>query len=208
MDSKFQLRTGNTVQRVYTTHKISKFCSVDITTVMAWIDDGKLPAYKTPGGHRRVLQPDLVEFLQRYRMPIPLELQKRGNRVLIVDDDPQIVQSISKILKRLDHTEIETATDGFEAGRKLETFLPDLVILDLMLPGMDGFQVCKNIRGSKKQQNVKILAITGQDTEENRKRIMSCGATAYMSKPLQGDGLTSKIAALLELSVPSKTDRE
>jgi excisionase family DNA binding protein len=186
------------IQPIYTTFQISHFCSVDITTVMSWIDEGKLPAYKTPGGHRRVLQANLLEFLHKYNMPIPTELTKAHERILVVDDDALIVKIVTRTIKKMDPAlEIETAGDGFVAGRKLESFDPDLVILDLTLPGVDGFHICRNIRSSEKTKDVKILAMTGHTSEAVRKKIMDYGADDFMGKPFSLNALSDKVAHLL-----------
>jgi excisionase family DNA binding protein len=135
-------------KKIFTTYEVSQYCSVDLSTVINWIEEGKLLAYKTPGGHRRVEKEDLVHFLKKYQMPIPADLVKRERRrVLIVDDNRTVVDLIVRALKKLKKKcEVDSAFDGLEAGRKLVTFEPVLVILDLMLPEIDGFKVCKNIR--------------------------------------------------------------
>ncbi len=169
---------------ILTTFEISKYLEADITTVMSWIDDGKIAAYKTPGGHRRVLRKDFVDFLTRHKMPIAPELLRADNNILIVDDDPQILRLLTRLLKKLDEGfAIETAQTGFEAGRKLEKAAPDLVILDLRLPGIDGFEVCKNIRADEKTKHAKILAISGAASEDKKKKILQCGADEFLAKP-------------------------
>lgn len=186
--------------RIYTTYEISQSLQVNITTVMSWINQGKLLAYKTPGGHRRVFHDDLIAFLKKYKMPIPPEFQKKYKRVLVVDDDPQVARLINRLLKKIDaKLEIETAKDGFEAGRLVEIFSPDLVILDLMLPGVDGFTVCQKIRKDKKKKDVKILAISGQNTKENEAKVLKCGADAFLAKPFQVEVFNKFISRLLSL---------
>lgn len=186
-------------KKIFTTYDVSQYCSVDLSTVINWIEEGKLLAYKTPGGHRRVKKEDLVHFLKEYQMPIAADLVKRERRrVLIVDDNRTVVDLITRALKKLKRKcEVDSAFDGFEAGRKLVTFEPDLVILDLMLPGIDGFKVCKNIRMDKKTKHIKVLAITGFDSPENRKKIFSSGANDYLAKPLEVSDLLERVEKLL-----------
>ena len=186
------------MSKVYTTFEISRFCSVDISTVMGWVDDGKLKAYRTPGGHRRVSHPDLLSFLEKYQMPIHPALQVRQARVLIIEDNPVTVRILKRAIEKfVPSDEIEVALDGFEAGRKLEMFQPDLILLDLMLPGVDGFQVCKNIRGDERKKNVKILAISGLKGEETRKRILSMGADAFLAKPFELSDIRNVVSSLI-----------
>lgn len=187
-------------ERVYTTFQISKICAVDITTIMAWVDEGKLKAYRTPGGHRRVLHHDLIGFLKKYNMPIPRDVDDSSKKVLIVDDDPITVRLISRVLSKLEtKLQIETALDGFEAGQKYESFLPDLVILDVLLPGVDGFRICRNIRTDKKNTNVKVIAISGVDAESTKSKILKCGADAFIPKPLETNQLTDLVQDLLQI---------
>jgi DNA-binding response OmpR family regulator len=92
----------------------------------------------------------------------------------------------------------EVDGDGFEAGIKVTSFKPGLIVLDLMMPGIDGFEVCRRIKGDRSTANVKVLAVTGYDTPENRERIIAAGADAYMTKPLDGEAFLDKVRALLK----------
>jgi len=164
------------------------------------VNTGKLPAYRTPGGHRRITRKNLVEFLKKYKMPVPPCLTNdTGKRILIVDDDKEMVRMLSRALKHANSTyETAFAYDGFEVGRQLLVFQPDVVILDIMLPGLNGFRVCQSIRSDETTGNVKILAITGYDSPEVRQKILESGADCYMPKPLEIKKLTEKVATLLK----------
>ncbi len=189
-------------EQVYTTYQISKICSVDITTIMAWVDDGKLRAYRTPGGHRRVLHSDLIAFLKKYNMPIPRDVREGGQKILIVDDDAMTVRLISRFLSKVDKNfQIETALDGFEAGQKLETFQPDIVILDILLPGVDGFRVLKNIRAHKTSEHIKICIISGIDIESTKAKALRAGADAFLAKPFDPERLSEILKSFLNEQV-------
>jgi len=112
----------------------------------------------------------------------------RFRKILIVDDDPDVSDFLVELIK-MRHVQwaIETAKDGFTAGRKLGEYDPDLVILDLMLPGIDGFGVCRMIREDSALTDVKVLAITGYDSEEMRNKILNCGADDYLAKPMDNN---------------------
>lgn len=183
--------------KTFTTFNISKMLDVSRVTVTNWINEKKLKAYTTPGGHHRVEFTDLLIFLKKYKMPIPQELESSNrNKILIIDDDLNILKIIVKALKnQKGKYETFTAKDGFEAGQALSDFNPDLVVLDIMLPGIDGFKICKLIRERKK--NVKIIAITGYGSEENKKRIIAAGANLFLSKPFDVEKLLKKIDILL-----------
>jgi len=188
------------VEKTYSTFDISEICGVYPTTVADWIDAGKLKAFHTPGGHRRVRKSDLLEFLRKYNMPIPKELTKDGRKkILIVDDDQAVINFITRFLRKFpEKYQFTSATGGFQAGQALAEFEPDLIVLDLLLPGIDGFQVCRNIRSNEKTKRIKILAITGYDTPENRKKIFACGADDYLPKPFDTEELNKRMNKLLE----------
>jgi len=185
-------------KNIFTTYEISKLLGCDLTTVIKWINDGKLIAYRTPGGHRRVRKEDLVEFLKKYNLPIPEELGIKP-KVLIVDDDPDSVDLIRGYLSRIDSKlEIEIARDGFEAGRKVVEFKPELVILDVRLPGINGYQVCRNIKSDEKTKNIKVLAITAYASPEDKQKMLSLGADAYLPKPFPPEKFLKIIKKLLK----------
>src|SRR6202040_4376744 len=130
----------------------------------------------------------------------------RPDRVLIVDDDPNVGRLIAGlILDRDARVETEIARDGFEAGVKVESFRPHALLLDLMMPGMDGFEVCRRLRGRPTLNHVRIVAMTGFPSPENVERIMTAGADACLPKPLDperllaGLGLASRAAPGLGL---------
>lgn len=190
-----------------TTREISRYLQVDLTTVIHWCDQGKLTAYKTPGGHRRIQPDSFLKFLEEYRMPLPEELKAKlrgGVRVLIVDDEAVVRSTLLKAMrKKMPDVSLYEASDGFEAGKMVVDVLPDLVILDLKLPGLDGFKVCENIRKDPRLRDTRILAITGQDSAENRKKIMDAGADDYLPKPFGIEELLEKVKGFLQAPMPS-----
>lgn len=101
--------------------------------------------------------------------------------------------------------ELEVARDGFTAGKKYADFFPDLIILDLMLPGMDGFKVCQMIREDPDMAEVKILAITGYDTPEHEQKIRAAGANGYLAKPFAIKEFLGKLQELGILEGKAKT---
>ncbi len=186
---------------VYTTHKVSQFCSVTIPTVMSWVDTGKLKAFRTPGGHRRILHADLLSFLKKHEIPVVAQLRgaNSAKRILIVDDEAIIRRVAKRALKKLTSpVEIDTAQTGFEAGLKSAAHTPDLIVLDINLPGIDGFDVCREIRRNTATQSARVLAISGRDVDEYRKRILACGADEFLAKPFTPDTLTERAQALLD----------
>lgn len=186
-----------------TTYQVSRYLNVDLTTVINWCDQGKIRAYRTPGGHRRVEPMDFLSFLKEFQLPIPKEFVHEVSgerRVLIVDDESEIRRVVAKAFqKHFPDIQLFEARDGFEAGKMVLDSLPSLIILDLMLPGVNGFAVCENIRADERFKDAKILAITGQSTNENRDKILAAGADDFLAKPFELHDLISKVSALLEL---------
>ncbi len=180
--------------KTFTTFYIAKLLDVYPTTVAKWIDEGRVKAFVTPGGHRRVRYADLLDFLKKYELPIPFELRSSDRKkILIIDDDEMVLESIEKIIAtKAEKYDTYTARDGFQAGTAMSEFKPDIVILDIKLPGIDGFEVCRTIK--KQKGSVKIIAVTGYPDEESRKKILASGADAYLPKPFEADELLIKIA--------------
>src|SRR5262245_52489393 len=150
-------------KRTFGTHDIARICHVTPPTIGRWIEEGKLPSFKTGGGHRRVWDVDLVSFLKNHNIPVPDELQAAdGLKILIVDDESEMRRFIVRVIKKnYPQAEIHEAADGFEAGHKIASALPALIILDLRLPGVDGFKVCQTVRADERLKEIKVLAITG-----------------------------------------------
>ena len=186
----------NPKKNVYTTYQVAKLCNVHHTTVINWINLKKLPGYTTPGGHRRIEKADLVKFMEENEIPIPVELKKREKRILIVDDDPEALDELSQALND-DKYEISLAADGFEAGMKIFRRLPDIILLDFKMPGMNGFEVCETLSMEEETAGIPIIAITALRSDEDVKRIKKCGVKKYMSKPLDLDILKEWIIELV-----------
>lgn len=180
-----------------TTGEIAAHCQVSPMAVINWIKSGKLAAYTTPGGHRRVAIAHFRAFLQAHNMPPLAEGVPVIRKILIVDDNPEIVRLVVKLLNKGNQYQLETAGNGFAAGIQAVTFGPDLVILDLMMPQLDGFQVCKMIKSTPETAQIKVLVLTGYHSEENEKKALECGADACLGKPVKGDALRDKVAELL-----------
>lgn len=182
-----------------TTGQIAQHCHVTLRAVLKWITSGKLKAYRTPGNHSRVSVDDFLAFLKRYHMPIPPEMEASElKKILVVDDDHGVVQAIQRVLFNEGKYRVETALDGFSAGKKLAEFHPDLMILDIRMPGMDGYEVCRHVRQTYSDEQVKILAVSGLVEDAELKKILQLGANDYLTKPFGNEALLSKITALLD----------
>jgi excisionase family DNA binding protein len=173
------------VKDTYSTHDVAKICCVTPTTVIRWIEDGLIPAFKTVGGHRRVRREDLEKVCRDRNIPFNVPTGTEVGRILVVDDEPVVLELIRDVVKELSHKfEVEVAKDAFDAGRLVVSFRPQLIFLDLMMPGVDGFEVCARLKKDPQTTNTEVIAITGYYTETNMERILNAGAAACLKKPL------------------------
>jgi excisionase family DNA binding protein len=186
------------VAKNLSTFTIAQMLQVDPGSVANWIDQNLLKAHRTPGGHRRVAAEDLVRFLKDHRMPIPPDLQADRAQVVVVDDEPSVTRLIARAIQ-LAYPEMAVAEahDGFEAGTMVATDRPEVVILDLRMPGLDGFEVCRRIKAQESACRTQVVAMTAYPSPENEKRILECGAKVCLSKPLDMDRLMKEIKSCL-----------
>jgi len=171
-------------------------------TVGRWIEEGKLPYFTTGGGHRRVWEEDLVKFLKAHNYPIPKNLKSSLRPLLlIVDDEASVRRMIRRALeKEIPEIEIDEAIDGYEAGEKISSLAPSVVILDINLPGVDGFKICERIRLNKALKNVKVLSVTGDPAAGIKERILKSGADDFLAKPFEVVDLVKIVRKLIGAS--------
>ena len=155
-------------------------------TIRLWAQENKLPFTMTPGGHRRFRQGDIDNFVKQH-----MNRQAPSLSVLIVDDNEEHAEFLAEYI-HLMNKGINTAIayDGFEAGQLVYEMKPDLILLDLIMPGMDGYAVCQRIKNNPATQNIRIIAMTGFSTPENIERILMAGAEVCLSKPINTQQLT------------------
>lgn len=176
---------------IYSALEVANICGVVNQTAINWIRNGYLSAFTTPGGQYRVYLDDLVDFMESRNMRIPQDLLAKANRekkllrFLIVDDDKGLNTVLSKFLQReFKNSEIYQAFDGFEAGALLVDKKPAIVILDLDLPGVDGFKLCSKIRSSEEFGNPLIFVVTALREEGVEEKCKALGANEFYYKPL------------------------
>ena len=199
-----------TKKAVFTTFEAAKLCHVSPLSIINWVNAGRLPAFRTPGGHRRIRREDLLLFMRDNGLPIPEEMQQGSGRrkVLIVDDEPSIRELLAEHLStRNSPYEVSTAADGFEAGRLVATFRPDVVLLDLRMPGVDGFQICRTIKADPGTASTVVIAMTGYYSPETEARVLECGAVRCFAKPLDPSTLSGFIDSVFEQQKGSRHRR-
>jgi excisionase family DNA binding protein len=181
---------------IYTTHEVSRLLHVNPRSVINWIEQSLLPSYRTPGGHRRIRRDDLLAFLRKHQIPTPESLVEGKFNVLIVDDEQEIVDIMRVFLQRQGGYEITSAADGISALIEVGRAKPDLLILDIMIPGVDGIEVCRRIKADSSNRTI-IVAVSG--SAEHEKRILQAGADVFMTKPIDLEKLHTEAKRLLRV---------
>ena len=177
--------------------EIASYCDVHHRTVSRWIASGELKGHKLPGrGNYRVLIADFIDFLVRQGMPVPAHLSANP-RVLVVDDEANVRASIRRTLAR-ESIDVLEASGGFEAGVLLQQQTPDLMTIDLAMPGLSGFEVIKVIRSQPEFNSILLLVISGLPESELQKA-KQLGADDYLSKPFDADLLLAKVTSMLNM---------
>lgn len=179
----------------FSTSEVAKYCHVTADTIRKWAEAGRIQVFKTPGGHRRIRREDLTRFLRENGIPIHEDLENPGAKILVVDDEKAVISVIRRFLERSQVTfQIEVAMDGYEAGHQVATFRPNIIFLDLRLPGIDGFEVCRRIKSSPDSADAQIIAMTGYYEGDVAQRVMDLGAVMLLQKPFTPDDLRRALA--------------
>ena len=184
---------------LFTTGEAADICKVSQQTIIRCFDAGRLEGFRVPGSRfRRIPRQSLVKFMQENK--IPLDAIESGKRkVLIVDDDAEIVELIVEVLRRDGRFETETASSGYEAGIATQRFRPELILLDYMLPDVNGNVVCQTIRKNPEFENTRIIIVSGVVKQDEIAQLLKSGAQDFIRKPFDVAELTGKIAAALQM---------
>lgn len=187
---------------VFTTGEAAKICKVSQQTIIRCFDNGSLRGFRVPGSKfRRIPRDHLVAFMKENGIPTDA-LESGKKKVLIVDDDEDLVELISDGFRRDGRFDIRTANNGFDAGMQVREFRPDLVVLDVMLPDINGREVCQRVRSDSALDMVKILCISGMVEQDKVAGLKAAGANDFMQKPFDIDTLVSRVCDLVEIERP------
>ena len=188
-----------TTKTVFTTGEAAKICKVSQQTIIRCFDNGTLKGFRVPGSRfRRIPRDQLYSFMRDNGIPTDaLESGKR--KVLIVDDDQELVELLTDVFDRDGRFDIRTANNGFDAGMLVKEFRPDLVVLDVMLPDINGKEVCQRVRKDESLESVKIICISGMVEQDKIAELKAAGANDFMHKPFNVDRLLDRACDLLEI---------
>ena len=184
------------VKNVFTTHEVSKLLQFNPRSVINWIEQDLLISYRTPGGHRRIRHDDLLAFLRKHEIPIPPALMAEKFNILIVEDEDDIVKILTTTFARQGVYEINSSSDGISALIDIGRLHPDLMVLDIMIPGVDGLEVCRRIKENPGNTTA-IIAMSGQPELESK--VLQAGADCFLAKPLDLDRLLEESKRLLRI---------
>ena len=184
---------------VFTTGEAAKICKVSQQTIIRCFDSGQLKGFRVPGSRfRRIPRDQLFAFMKDNGIPTDaLESGKR--KILIVDDDEGLVELMSDVFDKDGRFDIRTTNNGFDAGMLVKEFRPDIVVLDVMLPDINGKEVCQRVRSDKALDDVRIICISGMVEADKVADLKAAGANDFMQKPFSVDKLLDRVCSLLEL---------
>jgi len=184
---------------LFTTGEAADVCQISQQTIIRCFDSGRLEGFRIPGSKfRRIPRQSLVKFMKDNNIPLD-SIESGKKKILVVDDDAEIVELIVDVLVRDGRFETKTASSGYEAGISTQQFRPDLILLDYMLPDINGNVVCQTIRQNPEFENTKIIIVSGVVKEDEIDQLLKSGAEDFIKKPFNITELTNKITAVLEI---------
>lgn len=191
---------GYPMKDVYSTGEAAKICRVSQQTIIRCFDAGKLKGFYVPGSRfRRIPRETLIRFMKENSIPLT-NLDSDKKKVLVVDDEAEIVTLLVDVLERDGRFEVKTATCGYDAGLLTQQFRPDVIVLDYMLPDINANVVCKTIHSNPSLEDTKIILISGQiEEEDGPAEAEQLGADAFLHKPFRINDLVTRIAELLKV---------
>ena len=203
MDRRSKAKDDLRMKTVFTTGEAAKICNVSQQTIIRCFDSGQLKGFRVPGSRfRRIPRDILYKFMKDNGIPTDaLESGKR--KALIVDDDVDLVELIRDALELDGRFDIRIANNGFDAGMMVKEYHPDVIVLDVMLPDINGKEVCQRVRSDSTLDDVRIICISGMVEQDKIAELKEAGAEDFLQKPFQVETLLERICALLDIESPS-----
>ena len=184
---------------VYTTGEAAKICKVSQQTIIRCFDSGQLKGFRVPGSRfRRIPRDQLFLFMRDNGIPTDA-LESGRRKILVVDDDQDLVELITDVLERDGRFETRSVNNGFDAGMMVKDYRPDLIVLDVMLPDINGKEVCKRVRSDATMDEVRIICISGMCEPDKIEDLKASGANEFLQKPFEAEMLVDRICGLLDI---------
>jgi len=197
------MATDNTTdlsdKQVFTTGEAAEMCKISQQTIIRCFDSGRLKGFRVPGSRfRRIPREELIRFMKGNGIPTDM-LESGKRKILVVDDDKQIVELFSDVLSADGRFEIKTANTGYDAGLLTESFRPDLILLDYMLPDINGNIVCERIRSNRDLEHTKVIIVSGVVNQDEIDALLGAGADEFIKKPFNIEQLMQRVNDLLAM---------
>jgi excisionase family DNA binding protein len=188
------------MKELFTTGEAANICQVSQQTIIRCFDAGRLEGFRVPGSRfRRIPRESLIKFMKANSIPLD-GLESGKKKVLVVDDDTEIVDLLVDVFTRDGRFDIKTATSGYEAGIQTQQFRPDCILLDYMLPDVNGSVVCHTIKKNPEFENIKIIIVSGVIKQDEIDQLLKSGAQDFVKKPFDINELVKRICSTLEMA--------
>jgi excisionase family DNA binding protein len=196
------------MKTVFTTGEAAKICKVSQQTIIRCFDSGQLKGFRVPGSRFRRIPRDILHKFMKDN-GIPTDALESGRRkALVVDDDVELVEMIRDILEADGRFDVRVANNGFDAGMMVREYKPDILVLDIMLPDINGKEVCQRVRSDSTLEGVKIICISGLVEQDKVQDIRDAGANDFLQKPFEVDALLGRMCEMLDMDkTPSRSMR-
>lgn len=185
-------------KRIFTTGEAAEVCKVSQQTIIRCFDSGRLGGFRVPGSKfRRIPRGELIKFMRANDIPIDV-LDQGVKRILVVDDDEQILELFADLLGGDERYEVRACSTGYDAGLLTESFRPHLLLLDFMLPDINGNIVCQRIREREDLRDTRIIFVSGVVDQGEVEKLRSAGADEIVHKPFDTRALLARIEELVQ----------
>lgn len=189
-------------KRIFTTGEAAAVCKVSQQTIIRCFDAGRLTGFRVPGSKfRRIPRDELIRFMQTNNIPTDVlgvsDAADARTRVLIVDDDESFVRLAEHAFSDATTYDVRTATTGYDAGLATEAFRPHVILLDLMLPDINGVLVCSRLRQREEFKSCRVLCVSASDQQSDFDRVMAAGANGYVRKPITANDLRARVESMM-----------
>jgi len=183
---------------LFTVTEVAKMIRVSVPTVNRWLNLGELKGFRpAKNANWKISKTKLIHYMKKHN--IPMEFLNSGKvKILVVDDEEYVTKTIETLMKNSDTFDVAVAHSGFSAGIKLESFEPDIIILDIFLGDMDGRELLEHIRQHEQFSNTKVIGMSGKLKDDELDELKSQGFDEFIKKPFKRATIINVINKLIE----------